>query len=869
MTQISSKSIFRILLLNATLFIGIAATFAQKDASFYCNAFETERDYRIYLPADYDINPDKEYPVVYYFHGWGGRYKWDNYVVQDDPAYPGNGRVNPPFVMEWRDYSQNNDVIIVTWDGYEPEYEPGQDFREGIKYGACEPYDYPRAQEKKSSIRHRGWDYRKQFTELIAHIDSNYRTIADRDHRAITGLSMGGLMAFYVAGQTKDYISSMSAFCPADVTPYFGPKNYISVFEELEFYRSLKGINVRLSYNDGDWLHAHDLRVKGIMEGSGFDTFESHEAVFFDHWAADIDEQLDYHMNEFQKTHPRPDNWNHICSAYKTFDQWGYSFQVEREDPALTILERVSKNHMKVFSREFIPDGPIILAETIDVSTDAIYTPQSNYSIITYNLTSKIFSEQSGITTLDGRVEFSLPGGGNLVGINTDENAGDPDLFVINKANSDYLYFEEGKQYSIDFSMVNVGAADASNIKVSAFCNHPKISFSNNEKDIASVASKEIVQVDSAFKFIFNGFDEEYFMGNIQLQISISGTVIDTQKIVFHAIPASPYVEADDVIILDGRSEKNVRVYSQCSNSVKNANLYGGTGNGNGIPEKGEEILVYVKLAQGLAPNDKNAFHKTYLIGQYNDSNVSVEKLKYDEKDCQAGAASTSSYITIGNSVQENDTIELWLRAESLYNDKNPGVPTRRDPYEFHYDYRRVKMILSGDAPQYKIEKTIDGMGSILITPSDTLFNYGQEVILTAIPDTGWKFVGWWGDFMGDTNPYYLTVEGNVSAVASFEKDYSAIGEEKVNSGLSVFPNPFLESTFFNYNLSKEEQVFLAIYDLKGEKVRELKDKTEIPGSYSVQWDGKDSNREISPSGIYLCRLSISGKENVNRIVKL
>ncbi len=858
----------RVLFFNLVFFTGVLTVSGQKDSTFYCNAFETERDYRIYLPVDYYDNPGKKYPVVYYFHGYGGRYKWDEYELTDDPDYPENGRVHPPYVMEWKKYSQTHDVIIVTWDGYEPLYETGEKgIREGIPYGWCEPYDYPRAHENKSQIKHRGWDFRMQFRELVAHIDSNYHTIADRDHRAITGLSMGGLMAFYVAGQSKDYVASMSAFCPADVTPYFGPKDYISVFHDLEFYRSLKGINVRLSYTDGDWLHAHDVRVKGIMEGSGFESFESHEAVFFDHWAADIDKQLDYHMEEFQKIHVRPDNWNHICSAYKSFDQWGYTFNVERVDPALTILERVSKNHMKIFSREFVPDGPVITTETIGVSTDTIYTPQGNYGIVVYNLTSGEFSEQNRSATSEGRLEFDLPGGGNIVGIHKGDYI--PDLFVVNKNNSDYLYFEAGKQYSLDFSLVNVGNAEASGIKIKAFSRHPKITFSNDEVSIEGIGSKKALEVDSAFNFSFNGFKEENFMGNIQLQISIGNTVVDTQKIVFYATPESPYTENSDFIVLDGRFERNVPVYNQCNNSVRNVTLNGGKGNGNGIPEKGEEVLIYVKLAQGLSPNDKNAYHKTYLIGQYNDTRVSVKKLKYDEKDCQAGATSISSFIKIGDTVEEKDTIDLWLRVESLYNDRNPGVTVRRYPYEFHYDYRKVKMILSGEAPKYKIEKEIDGMGSISISPSDSLFDFGQEVTITALPDTGWSFSGWWGDFLGYTNPYILTIERNILAYASFTQIATSVNEEKGMFDISASPNPFTETTIIHYSLGNSGQTLLSIYDMQGKKIREFKNESERPGSFSVEWDGKDSFQKSCPPGIYFYSLLMSDNVIVKRMVKL
>ncbi|MCK5701138.1 MAG: hypothetical protein KAI29_08300, partial [Cyclobacteriaceae bacterium] len=62
----------------------------------------------------------------YYFHGYGGRYKWDGYDLEDDIYYPENGREEPPFVMEWKDYVKNHEVIIVTWDGYEPNLNEGK-----------------------------------------------------------------------------------------------------------------------------------------------------------------------------------------------------------------------------------------------------------------------------------------------------------------------------------------------------------------------------------------------------------------------------------------------------------------------------------------------------------------------------------------------------------------------------------------------------------------------------------------------------------------------------------------------------------------------------------------------------------------------
>ena len=665
-----------------------ADLFTQKDSSFYSQAFDTERWYRIYLPPGYDADPAKKYPVIYYFHGWGGRYKWDNYKMEDDPGFPGNGRSEPPFVMEWRRYTESHNVIIVTWDGYEPSLHPGRFHREGLDYGGCNPYDFPRAHE--DPIVHWGWDFRLHFRDLVAHIDSSYRTIADRSHRGVTGLSMGGLTAMYISGQNKDLVGSVSAFCPAANLPRYGPKGHLAVFPVNEMYRSLKGLPMRLTATDGDWLLANDLRMKRIFEGSGFDPFEFHMADFPDHWSADTDEQLDFHMDQFGKNRKNPVNWNHICPAFKTFEQWGYQFRIERSIPALTILENVSRNHLQIISREFIPDGPVVMDETIHIATDSLYTPLTTYDLIIYNLAKNDFRTKKAMASGEGRLETSLPGGGNIVGIHGKDSKPAPDLRVFDFLNRDYIYMEHGREHSLDLRLVNIGNGHGRHIAIRAFSDHPHIKFAVDEINVPGLESGRSIHIDPAFRYSFNGYDKEHLAGNIQLEIKIDGVITDTQKIVFMSTPESPYVDEDEVIVLDGRTVENVLFFNQKDNKLEKVSLSGGSGNGNGIPERGEEVLVYIRLDQGLAPEDKNSFHKTRLVGEWEDPFVSVNRLKYEIKTGQASATSILSYVSFSDDMPLHHEPDLWFRLESLYND-DTKPEARRPTYEFDYDYRRVK----------------------------------------------------------------------------------------------------------------------------------------------------------------------------------
>jgi enterochelin esterase-like enzyme len=50
------------------------------------------------------------------------------------------------------------------------------------------------------------------YPELIDYIDAHYKTIADREHRAISGLSMGGFMTFWISGKYPDLFTAAVIF---------------------------------------------------------------------------------------------------------------------------------------------------------------------------------------------------------------------------------------------------------------------------------------------------------------------------------------------------------------------------------------------------------------------------------------------------------------------------------------------------------------------------------------------------------------------------------------------------------------------------------------------------------------------------------
>lgn len=86
------------------------------------------------------------------------------------------------------------------------------------------------------------------------------------------------------------------------------------------------------------------------------------------------------------------------------------------------------------------------------------------------------------------------------------------------------------------------------------------------------------------------------------------------------------------------------------------------------------------------------------------------------------------------------------------------------------------------------------------------------------------------------------------------------------------FPNPFNPSTTIAFSMPAAGSVKITIYNLLGQKIKELRRQYSSGGYYSLQWHGKNNiNRPVS-SGIYIYRAEIldaAGKSRFNGVKKM
>ncbi len=201
-----------------------------------------------------------------------------------------------------------------------------------------------------------------------------------------------------------------------------------------------------------------------------------------------------------------------------------------------------------------------------------------------------------------------------------------------------------------------------------------------------------VLDLNDQFNFNVGQYSDSSFVGTMFFKVKINGLIADTQRIMFFTTPESPYIiDKDDIIILDGRTVSDIPIFSQGPNIIEKQEISGGRGNGNGILERREEVLVYIKLEKGMAINDTNTFHRTYLINHLDEAFINVNRLLYGERLLQASKTHTGTILSISDNTPGNKVFDLWFKIESLYNDKNDPV-SRATIYAHKYDYRRFKL---------------------------------------------------------------------------------------------------------------------------------------------------------------------------------
>ncbi|HVE58835.1 MAG TPA: alpha/beta hydrolase-fold protein [Pyrinomonadaceae bacterium] len=150
----------------------------------------------VYLPPSYESQTKQRFPVLYLQHGGG----------EDETGWIRQGRAN--FILDnLLAEGKCKPMIVVMGYGYARRAGQTPPDLTGKPFGSPEML---KAMQDMSAA------FEDDVTQaLIPYIDKNYRTLSDRDHRAMAGLSMGGMQTFQITLNHLDLFSYIGGFSGA------------------------------------------------------------------------------------------------------------------------------------------------------------------------------------------------------------------------------------------------------------------------------------------------------------------------------------------------------------------------------------------------------------------------------------------------------------------------------------------------------------------------------------------------------------------------------------------------------------------------------------------------------------------------------
>lgn len=85
----------------------------------------------------------------------------------------------------------------------------------------------------------------------------------------------------------------------------------------------------------------------------------------------------------------------------------------------------------------------------------------------------------------------------------------------------------------------------------------------------------------------------------------------------------------------------------------------------------------------------------------------------------------------------------------------------------------------------------------------------------------------------------------------------------------ATYPNPCRDGASVRYDLARDENVAIEVYDLRGARVRSLVRAREGAGRHAVAWDGMDAAGRRAPAGVYLVRMTAGAYAGQQKVVRI
>jgi len=592
------------------------------DSKHYSNVFGEIRNFRIFLPPAYYDDPGKRFPVIYYYHGWSQRYFGSTSVQGADEGESNNGDNIANFVA-------SNDVIVVKPDGY--NRKPQEEYY-------LRPYNISPVETYRQ--------YPLYFPELVNYIDANFRTIPNRDHRAISGLSMGGFMTFWISGKYPHLVSAAGSFC-GSAEFFVGPADFPVEYRHIDLAKNYEGLNVRLNFGNNDFIRCYHRDMNRVwpqlMDNYVFKVYEA------EHTTCGLGEMFEFIMDTFKNPPGKPEKWNHI-DVYPEFDVWDYQVSTDRERPGFTILENVDEKGFRCSVREFLPNGELMPYVRLTVTTAPVYEKNQLYVVNDFDILSYKTTRKNVKSDSSGRLKIETDGTSHEIGINKTNDS--PILCMVSAGILNLPWATPGKETGMKIRLLNKGLNSAGDVKAVLSSTRNGTRVLQNTSSFGSIDTGVIKEGAGSFKFIVSPDTVEV----VKFKLTISDGRKNEWTEYFEIPARRDPPEIQEFEIADGRT------FKVASAGTDTSTLLLGTGNGDGIANPGESLVILVK-DQGLYRRTELVTGDPYINQDGINTRMSDNWSPYDH----VGGSQKYSVPLVSSECPQNHLVEFlvsyWLPA--------------------------------------------------------------------------------------------------------------------------------------------------------------------------------------------------------------
>ncbi|MCD8194237.1 MAG: esterase, partial [Tannerellaceae bacterium] len=130
--------------------------------------------------------------------------------------------------------------------------------------------------------------FETSFPEIVNFIDKNYRTIKNKQNRAIAGLSMGGFHSLHISKQYPDLFNYIGLFSAAVIPPDGNAQSpvYEHLEEKLKVQFAKKPALYWIAIGNTDFLYQANVDYRQLLDEKGYpyEYYETGEGHIWKNW---------------------------------------------------------------------------------------------------------------------------------------------------------------------------------------------------------------------------------------------------------------------------------------------------------------------------------------------------------------------------------------------------------------------------------------------------------------------------------------------------------------------------------------------------------------------------------------------------------